>query len=431
MTDDQFGRTLATWLHDEAEHRVPDHLGEVLVQTVATRQRPWWSSLERLLPMTTTVRTRASAHRPLLVLAIMALLVLVLAGIALLAGALRTTNVPLGPASNGRIVVADGTTLYTYAGDGTDRRELISNGVEGSGYSISTDGARVAFKVGGPTYGVRVVTLADGTSKDYTIPDAELLADEPVGWSPDGKQIAIAGVSVGRERLFVLDLSKGTATAPLGDVLKADVGVWLPSFSPDGQWIAFAAVSSLTSYGRLYIVHPDGTGLRALDVPSVVAGDGGGPVWSPARDQHRIAYLTFSGGALQTRIVDIDGDSDSDHLVGPGFWPSWSPDGSRLATCCAEIHDVEASLRGAAAPTTIFEQFDANCGDVPSATGRSICSAVVWSPDGQWVIAADVVGKDLLLAPADGSQPPRRIPLAAGLNVGGFRPPIAWQPVWP
>src|SRR3954470_525077 len=161
MNEDTFGRSLTEWLHEEAEHRVPDHLAEVLMQTVATRQRPWWASLERLLPMTTTVRTRATAHRPLLAFAIAALLLLALAGIALIAGALRAPNVPLGPASNGRIVVADGSSLYTYAADGTDRRELIANGVESTGHSISPDGTRVAFKVAGPTPTVRVVSLAD------------------------------------------------------------------------------------------------------------------------------------------------------------------------------------------------------------------------------------------------------------------------------
>ena len=34
-TDDTFGQHLDGWLHEEAGHRVPDHLDEVLVQTAA------------------------------------------------------------------------------------------------------------------------------------------------------------------------------------------------------------------------------------------------------------------------------------------------------------------------------------------------------------------------------------------------------------
>ena len=113
--DDRFGRTLSTWLHEEAEHRVPGHLAEVLVQTVATRQRPWWSSLERLLPMTTMTTGRVQARPPVFWFALIALVSLAAVGAVLLAGSLRATPTPLGPASNGRIVVADGSVLYSYA----------------------------------------------------------------------------------------------------------------------------------------------------------------------------------------------------------------------------------------------------------------------------------------------------------------------------
>ena len=54
--NERFDRTVSDWLDDEAGHRVPDYLGEVLARTTRTRQRPAWSSLERWLPMQTTLR---------------------------------------------------------------------------------------------------------------------------------------------------------------------------------------------------------------------------------------------------------------------------------------------------------------------------------------------------------------------------------------
>ena len=54
-----------------------------------------------------------------------------------------------------------------------------------------------------------------------------------------------------------------------------------------------------------------------------------------------------------------------------------------------------------------------------------------WSPDSQWLIGADIAGKDLLIARADGTGEPRRIPLSSGNSVSGPRLPVAWQPVWP
>ena len=56
IPSDGFDRTVSTWLHADAEHRVPDHLDAVLRRTRTERQRPAWSSLERWLPMYTTLR---------------------------------------------------------------------------------------------------------------------------------------------------------------------------------------------------------------------------------------------------------------------------------------------------------------------------------------------------------------------------------------
>ena len=61
-TNDAFERNLSIWLHEDAEHHVPDHLEEVLQRTAAARQRPAWSSLERWLPVDTTFRRSVFAR---------------------------------------------------------------------------------------------------------------------------------------------------------------------------------------------------------------------------------------------------------------------------------------------------------------------------------------------------------------------------------
>ena len=85
-SDDMFGRDLSRWLQEEGEHRVPDHLAEVLVQTVATRQRRWWSSPERWLPMQSTLRL-APVPR---VAGLIVVLALVIAAIVAIAGRVRS-----------------------------------------------------------------------------------------------------------------------------------------------------------------------------------------------------------------------------------------------------------------------------------------------------------------------------------------------------
>ena len=81
-TRDAFGRDLSVWLHEEGEHRVPDHLSEVLVQTVATRQRPWWTSLERWLPVELTFTRRFVPDRRVAwTLAILGVIIIVAVGL--------------------------------------------------------------------------------------------------------------------------------------------------------------------------------------------------------------------------------------------------------------------------------------------------------------------------------------------------------------
>ena len=143
-TRDTFGRDLSLWLREEGEHRVPDHLAEVLVQSAATRQRPWWSSLERWLPMDTVAVGRPLNLRPL---AIMLLVVgaLALAAVAALWVASQRPTTPFGLAENGRIFVIDGQTLKSYASGGADQQVVQDLPASAIAPSISPDGRSVAY----------------------------------------------------------------------------------------------------------------------------------------------------------------------------------------------------------------------------------------------------------------------------------------------
>jgi hypothetical protein len=429
-TDERFTQTLSEWLGEEAAHRVPDHLAEVLVQTAATRQRPWWSSLERLIPMTTMTTRRPIARTPVFWFAMLAILTLAVVGAALVVGALLAPRTPLGLPSNGRILVADGTTIVSYAADGTDRQELLRTTTGASGLSVSPDGTKVAFVAPLVSPVVRVVSIPDRTAIDIKIPGADLLSEEPVGWSPDSRFVTFGGFDGSHNELYVAAADGSSVGTPIHGQLAVGDGVFQPAYSPDGTWIAFASESATSEFTSLYVVHPDGTGLRALGTASVAIGDAGGPLWSPAAGVHRIAYLTSHAGPLFARIFDVDTGKDVE--IGGGFWTSWSRDGTRLATCCINVTDVDDALAGTLTEHTVFAPFAGNCGDDPETwTGRSVCSAAVWSPDSQWLVGADIGGKDLLMARADGTGETRRIALTAGNTLAGPRLPVAWQPVWP
>ncbi|MEO7157671.1 MAG: hypothetical protein ABI039_08925, partial [Vicinamibacterales bacterium] len=157
---------------------------------------------------------------------------------------------------------------------------------------------------------------------------------------PDARQIVFVTTRAGGTAdLWTMDVqtrrAKPLTSGPGGD--------FRPSWSPDGQWIAFSSdrTSDLPSaYGRwehlhlvdLFIVHPDGSGLKRLTTHGNFCGS---PKW--ARDSRRIiAYCMTAQQTLDnrratpehpedTRIVAVDLDGAmSDLPAGHGvlFNPS-------------------------------------------------------------------------------------------------------------
>src|SRR6188472_3162156 len=126
--NDMFGQELSSWLQEEGEHRVPDHLREVLVQTAATRQRPWWSSPERWLSVQTTLRF-APMPRIAWLLVVLALILALAATAVLVVGSRPRMPPPFGPAANGLIAygAADGDLYAIDAVSGTSH-PLVTGG---------------------------------------------------------------------------------------------------------------------------------------------------------------------------------------------------------------------------------------------------------------------------------------------------------------
>lgn len=81
--------------------------------------------------------------------------------------------------------------------------------------------------------------------------------------------------------------------------------------------------------GEIYLVRPDGSGLRRLTVTS--PGGSGFPDWSP--DSTHLAFNSNRDGKHQIYVTDADGREPRrlGRLEGDDFQPDWSPDGSRLA----------------------------------------------------------------------------------------------------
>ena len=261
-TNDVFGRNLSTWLHEDAEHHVPDHLADVLQRTAVTRQRPAWSSLERWLPMDTTLRPRLVTLPPGGRLLLVAGLLIALALLAIFAVGSWQSRLPdpFGLARNGLIVTSRDGDIYLIDKATTESR-LIAGGEEGFDFSpiFSRDGTRMVFlRSDGPLpeTGPAVLTLfvakADGTEPRALTPPTKAL--DWFDWSPDGASIAY----MSRGGLYVVDVDEGKPRQVKGTGTM-HFPTWLP---PVGKDIVYRLESQANP--GIYAIAADGSGERRL-----------------------------------------------------------------------------------------------------------------------------------------------------------------------
>jgi len=206
--------------------------------------------------------------------------------------------------------------LYRWSPDG-------SQGVAG-GWSKATQGPTelYTFKIlrsGDRPIGIQDVTLLLDLGDDTRV-------DSPT-WSPDGEKIAFSYIpdlgNFYESHLNVLDLKSGDVVELLND---PDFDTYQVRWSPDGEWIAFSG-----NFGEeennvfIYLIKPDGSGFQQLT-------NLGGEylfAWSP--DSKWIVFDSYDGYRKQRDLYLVNvGSGETSRLTNfedGSSEPDWSPDG--------------------------------------------------------------------------------------------------------
>ncbi len=203
--------------------------------------------------------------------------------------------------------------LFVAASDGSGEHPLLPDSEDDYDAVWAPDGKSIVFtsERNGSADLFRV--NPDGTGLKALTQDPAY--DDQAAFSPTGQKVVFVSTrDGGRANLWILDLASLSAQR----LTTGAGGDYRPSWSPDGKWIAFSSGRGQPmpfSEGRwerlqladLYIVHPDGSGLKKVPQPLDFCGS---PKWM--RDsRHIVAYCMTAQQTLANRIFNPGPGNDT------------------------------------------------------------------------------------------------------------------------
>ncbi len=416
MTPNDFDRTLASWLAATAPASAPPTLhADVIAHAGRSRQRSGWLVAVRGRAFGSLSSAPPISRRGAWILVVIGLVVALVVGL-IGVGAFRGD--PLGPllGRNGSIAYA----VVATDGSGLEYARVVSPGGaseieigQGACPRFSGDGRILSWREGHFRDGnARVIVAAPDGTNEVAVPG---LGDEEYSISPDGTRLAWmkrlpsivtptpGGGSIGRSQteLWVTPVAGGPAVRIVPAPQDTDLWFTSPTWSPDGQTIAFAVMQWVMNGDngggfRLAIDSVSVDGLPVRRITSRIGTDEVGLSWSP--DGRRLAYvgipdsgpipsLPSGPGApesfyppMDVFVVDADGAGERNVTSSPAFdmEPRWSPGGERLAFL---VFDEASGYRLAVAGP-----------DGGSLIEHPGPTAFEWSPDGTRFVFVELIG---------------------------------------
>lgn len=208
--------------------------------------------------------------------------------------------------------------IYVMNADGTGVTRLTRTSADEGYPAWSPDGRTISFDSDRDGNFDVFAMNADGSNvRPLTRHPAR---DVSATWSPDGQSIIFMSDREGGG--FDVYRSAPDPNAPAARVTRTGT-TWFPVFSPDGQTIA-------VHVGRdVHVLPAAGGEPRRLTIDPA---NGMYPSWSP--DGRRLAFMSWRNGKTELFTMNADG-SDQQRLVsmdrGDAVDPRWSPDGSTIA----------------------------------------------------------------------------------------------------